>query len=375
MTGVAVHNGSATDVNVHIGVTGHVVNPETPKGRAPSIRDVARLAEVSHQTVSRVLNDHQSIRPETKQRVLEAMETLQYRPNRAARALVTSRSHVIGVLASMSAEYGPATSIASIEDAAREHGYYVNTANLSDTSPDGIVDALEHLLSQAIEGLVVIAPQERVFEVLAASPIGVPFVSLQSTGRSDHLALSVDQVTGARRATQHLVSLGHREIVHVAGPQDWIEAEARMRGFLDAIDDADLALHSPILGDWTADFGYYAGRELARHPDFTAVFAANDQMAIGLMHAFRDAGLDVPADVSVVGFDDIPVAQHVWPPLTTMHQDFHEIGRRAVALLLNQAHGREVLEVEEIVPRLIVRGSSAEASGRRPRYASVTGSA
>ena len=375
MTGVAVHNGSATDVNVHIGVTGHVVNPETPKGRAPSIRDVARLAEVSHQTVSRVLNDHQSIRPETKQRVLEAMETLQYRPNRAARALVTSRSHVIGVLASMSAEYGPATSIASIEDAAREHGYYVNTANLSDTSPDGIVDALEHLLSQAIEGLVVIAPQERVFEVLTASPIGVPFVSLQSTGRSDHLALSVDQVTGARRATQHLVSLGHREIVHVAGPQDWIEAEARMRGFLDAIDDADLALHSPILGDWTADFGYYAGRELARHLDFTAVFAANDQMAIGLMHAFRDAGLDVPADVSVVGFDDIPVAQHVWPPLTTMHQDFHEIGRRAVALLLNQAHGREVLEVEEIVPRLIVRGSSAEASGRRPRYASVTGSA
>ena len=148
-----------------------------------------------------------------------------------------------------------------------------------------------------------------------------------------------------------------------------------MRGFLDAIDDADLAQHSPILGDWTADFGYYAGRELAWHLDFTAVFAATDEMAIGPMHAFRDAGLDVPADVSVVGFDDIPVAQHVWPPLTTMHQDFHEIGRRAVALLLNQAHGREVLEVEEIVPRLIVRALSAEASGRLPRYAKVTGSA
>ncbi|WP_179552146.1 LacI family DNA-binding transcriptional regulator [Agromyces hippuratus] len=361
-----MHNGSAADVNVHIGVNGLAVNPETPKGRAPSIRDVARLAEVSHQTVSRVLNDHPSIRPETKERVLLAMETLQYRPNRAARALVTSRSHTIGVLAARSSEYGPATSIAAIEDAAREHGYYVNTANLASVTPEAITDALEHLMLQAIEGLVVIAPQVRVFDVLAAAPIGVPFVSLQSTGRSDHLALSVDQVTGARRATQHLVSLGHREIVHLAGPQDWIEAEARMRGFLDAIYDADLTLHPPILGDWSADFGYFAGRELSRTRDFTAVFAANDQMAIGLMHAFRDAGLDVPGDISVVGFDDIPVAQHVWPPLTTVHQDFREVGRRAVALLLNQVHGREVLEVEEIVPRLVVRGSSAKASGRRP---------
>ncbi|MCD5348237.1 LacI family DNA-binding transcriptional regulator [Agromyces sp. H3Y2-19a] len=337
------------------------MNPETPKGRAPSIRDVARLAEVSHQTVSRVLNDHPSIRPETRERVLAAMETLQYRPNRAARALVTSRSHTIGVLASTSTEYGPATSIAAIEDAAREHGYYVNTANIADQSAEGIADALEHLMLQAIEGLVVIAPQVRVFEVLAASPVGVPFVSLQSTGRSDHLALSVDQVTGARRATQHLINLGHRQIVHLAGPQDWIEAEARMRGFLDAIGDADLDLRPPILGDWSADFGYFAGRELLRHRDFTAVFAANDQMAIGFMHAVRDMGLDVPGDISVVGFDDIPVAQHVWPPLTTVYQDYRETGRRAVALLLNQVHGERVLEVEQVVPRLVVRGSTAEA--------------
>ena len=338
------------------------MNPEIPKGRAPSIRDVARMAEVSHQTVSRVLNDHPSIRPETKERVLQAMETLQYRPNRAARALVTSRSRTIGVLAARSTEYGPATSIAAIEDAAREHGYFVNTANLAGTSPEGIADALEHLMLQAIEGLVVIAPQVRVFDVLATSPIGVPFVSLQSTGRSDHLALSVDQVTGARRATQHLINLGHREIVHLAGPQDWIEAEARMRGFLDAIGDAELNLHPPILGDWSADFGYFAARELVRHLDFTAVFAANDQMAIGLMHGFRDSGLRVPDDISVVGFDDIPVAQHVSPPLSTVHQDFREIGRRAVALLLNQTVGELVLEVDEIVPRLVVRDSTAVAS-------------
>ncbi len=334
------------------------------KGRAPSIRDVARLAEVSHQTVSRVLNDHPSIRPETRDRVLRAMETLQYRPNRAARTLVTSRSATIGVLAAMSSTYGPATSIAAIEDAAREHGYYVNTANLADSSPEGIADAIEHLMLQAIEGLVVIAPQVRTFEVLAASAIGVPFVSLQSTGRRDHLALSIDQVTGARRATQHLVDLGHREIVHLAGPQDWIEAEARMRGFLDAVYDADLDLHPPILGDWTADFGYYAGTELTHRRDFTAVFAANDEMAIGLMHAFRDAGLDVPGDISVVGFDDVPVAKHVAPTLTTVHQDFREIGRRAVALLLGQVRGEHRIEVDEIVPRLVVRGSTGPARVR-----------
>ena len=235
------------------------MSPEPQKGRAPSIRDVARLAEVSHQTVSRVLNGHPSIRDETRQRVLDAMEALKYRPNRAARALVTSRSRTIGVLSATTGEYGPSSSIAAIEDAAREAGYFVNTANLAASTPAAIVDALKHLVLQDVEGLIVMAPQVRVFDVLAGMAIDIPYVSLQSTGQSDHRALAVDQIAGARAATQHLIDLGHHEIVHLAGPQDWIEAEARMRGFLDAIIDADLRTHPPILGDWTADFGYYAG--------------------------------------------------------------------------------------------------------------------
>ncbi|KQX05505.1 MULTISPECIES: LacI family DNA-binding transcriptional regulator [unclassified Leifsonia] len=334
------------------------MSPEPQKGRAPSIRDVARLADVSHQTVSRVLNGHPSIRDETRQRVLDAMEALKYRPNRAARALVTSKSRTIGVLSATTGEYGPSSSIAAIEDAAREAGYFVNTANLAASTPAAIVDALKHLVLQDVEGLIVMAPQVRVFDVLAGMALDIPYVSLQSTGQSDHRALAVDQIAGARAATQHLIDLGHAEIVHLAGPQDWIEAEARMRGFLDAIIDADLRTHPPILGDWTADFGYYAGRELSRYRDFSAVFAANDLMAIGLMHAFRDAGLDVPHDVSVVGFDDIPVAQHVSPPLTTVHQEFREVGRRAVALLLSELQGEPASESEEIVPALVVRGSS-----------------
>ncbi len=233
---------------------------QLPKGRAPSIRDVARVADVSHQTVSRVLNHHPSIRPETKARVLAAMEQMQYRPNRAARALVTSHSRTIGVLAASSSQYGPASSIAAIEVAARAHGYYINTANIVGTDRESITGAIEHLMAQAVEGIVVIAPQVRVFDVLAELAIDLPLVTLQSSGRTDQNTLAVDQVTGARLATRHLIELGHQHIYHLAGPQDWIEAEARMTGFLREMSDNDVATTAPILGDWTADFGFYAGR-------------------------------------------------------------------------------------------------------------------
>ncbi|MDH6235717.1 DNA-binding LacI/PurR family transcriptional regulator [Cryobacterium sp. CG_9.6] len=320
---------------------------------------------MSHQTVSRVLNDHPSIRDSTRERVLAAMAELSYRPNRAARALGAGRSHTIGVLAASNAQFGPASSISAIEDAARAAGYYVITANLNALDPDSIHDAIDHLMSQSIEGLVVVAPQVRVFDALTRMSIQVPYVSLQSSTVTGPTALSVDQIEGARLATRHLIDLGHREILHLAGPQDWIEAEARMRGFLDEIDRADLRTHPPILGDWTADFGYFAGRELTYNRDFTAVFAANDQMAVGLLHAFRDSGVSVPGDVSVVGFDDIPLAAHVWPPLTTVHENFTEIGRRAVALLLGEVQGtNDSVDTLQTLPRLVVRESTGPAPGR-----------
>lgn len=334
------------------------MSADQPKSRAPSIRDVARLAGVSHQTVSRVLNNHPSIRDSTKARVQQVMDDLQYRPNRAARALSRGTSRTLGVLSASSSQYGPASSIAAIQDAAREAGYYVNTANLTSDDPESIEAALDHLLSQSVEGIVVIAPQLRVFDVLAQLSITVPYVALQSTGRLTDHGLSVDQIAGARQATRHLIDLGHRSIYHLAGPQDWIEAEARMRGFLDEMGAMDVPTTAPILGDWTADFGYYAGRELLRVRDFTAIFTANDQMALGVMHAIRDAGLDIPNDVSVVGFDDIPEAAHFWPPLTTVRQDFAELGRRCIALLLEDIS----VGVEDgrgaIIPELIVRSST-----------------
>lgn len=328
-------------------------------GRRPSIRDVARLADVSYQTVSRVLNDHPSVRPETRERVNQVMAQLNYRPNQAARALVTSRSQTIGILAASSSMYGPASSIAAIEAAARLRGYWVSTANIDSSDPASIPEGLAHLRAQSIEGLVVIAPQVRVVRALAAQALDIPYVTLQSTDVDVAHMLSVDQVAGARLATKHLISLGHRGIYHLAGPQDWIEAEARMRGFLDELSASDVPTTAPILGDWTAEFGYYAGRELLRVRDFTAIFASNDQMALGFMHAVRDDGLDVPRDISVVGFDDIPEAAHFWPPLTTVRQDFAELGRRCVELLLGPVDALESPTPSTITPELIVRGSTA----------------
>ncbi|GAB3600616.1 LacI family DNA-binding transcriptional regulator [Microbacterium tumbae] len=329
------------------------------RARVPSIRDVARLAGVSHQTVSRVLNEHPSIRPETKKRVQDAIAVLDYRPNLAARALVTSTTRTIGILSATIGEFGPTSSIASIEDAARAEGYSVNTVNLPETTPEAIGEAIRQLGREQVSGIVVLAPQVRVFNVLRGMAVGVPFVSLQTASGSDGFSLAADQVAGARAVTEHLIGLGHSDIIHLAGPQDWIEAESRMRGYLEALREADLPTFPPIRGDWTADFGYFAGTELARRRDFTAVFAANDLMAIGLMHGFRDAGLDVPRDVSVTGFDDIPVAAHVWPPLTTVHQEFPELGRRAVGILLAEIRGEKVPEFGFIEPMLRMRSSSA----------------
>ena len=335
---------------------------ESGGARRPSIRDVARLAGVSYQTVSRVLNDHPSIRPETRARIEQVMAELNYTPSRAARALVTSRSRTIGILSASSSMYGPASSIAAIEQAARARGYWVSTANIDGADATSIPEGLAYLMAQGIEGLVVIAPQVRVFRALEAQAIDIPYVTLQSGEIGGTRRLVVDQVAGARAATRHLIELGHRWIYHLTGPNDWIEADARMRGFLEEMSAHDLTTTAPVLGDWTAEFGYYAGRELLRVRDFTAVFASNDQMALGLMHAVREEGLDVPRDISIVGFDDIPEAAHFWPPLTTVRQDFTEIGVRCVDLLLGPADGDEPVGTMEVTPQLVVRGST----GRPP---------
>jgi DNA-binding LacI/PurR family transcriptional regulator len=327
--------------------------------RNPNIRDVARLAGVSYQTVSRVLNDSPSIRPETRQRVLDVIEATGYRPNQAARALVTSRSRTIGVLTTGLAQYGPTTSLYAIEVAAREAGYRLSITGTGSGDYASIRSGLDHLMSQSIEALVVIASSKRVFDAIAELSISVPYVTLESVSREAGHRVSVDQVTGARLAVRHLIELGHTEILHIAGPQDWLEAEARMQGYLDEVIEAEVRVRAPVLGDWSAAFGYYAGLELLRYRDFTAVFAGNDQMALGFVHACRESGLDVPGDVSVIGFDDLPESQHFSPPLTTVKQDFAALGNRAVSMLLAELGGGPEPGDLGLAPELVVRASTA----------------
>jgi DNA-binding LacI/PurR family transcriptional regulator len=318
------------------------------------------MAGVSHQTVSRVLNHHPSLRETTRDRVLEAMEALHYRPNRAARMLVTSRSRTIGVLAAASGSlYGPTSAISGIEDAAQAANYYVSIANLDALDSESIAAAIDHLTAQAVEGIVVIAPQNRVLDALAGLSLSVPFVTLQSTGEFDAPNMYVDQFAGAQLAMRHLIDLGHRRIVHLAGPQDWFEAAARLRGFEAEMKANALAHTAPVVGDWTAEFGYHAGRELMRRRDVSAVFASNDQIALGLIHAIHESGLEVPRDLSVVGFDDIPEAAHFWPPLTTVRQDFAELGKQSIALLMRELEGEVIAHRDAIRPELIVRASTA----------------
>lgn len=325
------------------------------------MHDVARAAGVSHQTVSRVINGHQSVRQETREKVQSAIDSLGYRRNSAARALKTRRSGTIGVLTTASSLYGPVSTLIAVEDALRAKGLFVGVAGLRPNErPDA---AIEHFMGQAVEGIVVIAPQVEVatsmIDIGAKVPVVMVSASSSAPARGFHTT-SVDQVAGAQLATRHLVELGHRRILHVAGPQDWFDASARLRGYRAEIRKAGLKAPPVLAGDWTSERGYQIGVQLAAAELPDAIFVANDLMALGLVRALSEAGIDVPGDVSVVGFDDIDGAAFYRPPLTTVRQDFDALGRQCVQILLGLLGGAAVAP-PPIVPEFVMRASTAAA--------------
>ena len=329
-----------------------------PAAAKPVMADVARLAGVSHQTVSRVINGSNSIRPATKARVERAIEELGYRPNTAARALVTRRSGIIGIVGANIAHYGPSSIQRSVQEAARAAGYFTSLVPLTDVTREELREALDHLAHQAVEAVVVITAQEQALAVVQSEEAGVPLIIVEGDLSGRGLSVGVDQIDGARQATQHLIDLGHRSIDHVAGPMPWTEAKGRLIGYEDAMNAAGLTPRSHWEGDWTPESGYRIGRELAQRGSTTAVFVANDQMAIGVLHAFAEAGVRVPEDISIVGFDDIPEAGYLNPALTTVKQDFHVIGQRAIDLVTSTLDGLDV-SMPLLAPELIVRASTA----------------
>jgi DNA-binding LacI/PurR family transcriptional regulator len=332
--------------------------PLQPATTKPVMADVARLAGVSHQTVSRVINGATSIRPETKARVEQAIEELGYRPNTAARALVTRRSGIIGIVGTNSALFGPSSIQRSVQEAARAAGYFSSLVPLAEVTLDELRGALDHLVRQSVEAIVMIAAQEDALAVVRSTNAGLPLIVVEGDLSGRGLSVGVDQIDGARQATQHLIDLGHRAIDHVAGPMTYTEAKGRRTGYEAAMRDAGLVPGELLEGDWTPESGYRTGRELTRRGEATAVFVANDQMTIGVLHAFAEARIRVPHDVSVVGFDDIPEAGYLNPALTTVRQDFHAIGQRAIDLVTATLNG-STTDVSLLPPELIIRDSTA----------------
>lgn len=333
-------------------------NPLQPPAAKPVMADVARLAGVSHQTVSRVINGSASIRPATKARVVQAIEELGYRPNTAARALVTRRSGIIGIIGMHSSLYGPSSIQRSVQEAARTAGYFSSLVPLAEVTPETLHDALDHLARQSVEAIVMIAVQEDALAIAHAADADLPLIVVEGDLSGRGLSVGVDQIDGARQATEHLIGLGHRAIDHVAGPLTYTEAKGRRTGYEAAMRDAGLVPGPMWEGDWTPASGYEIGRELARRGDATAIFVGNDQMAIGMLHAFAEARLVVPRDISVVGFDDIPEAGYLNPALTTVRQDFHAIGCKAIELVTATLDG-VTSSVPLLAPELIVRDSTA----------------
>lgn len=327
-----------------------------PRGRVVA-HDVARHAGLSQKTVSRVINGDPSVSSATRTRVEASIAELGYRPNRAARAL-RGRSHSIGVMAIGSSEYGPTSSLVATERAVRAAGYSLVVAHVGAGDTD---DSVVHwLLEQGIEGLVVNKPTGA---LNLTSHLGdLPVLSLSGHTDLSHgtIVTTVDGYGGARQTVEHLLSLGHRTVHHIAGPRDWPSAADRHNGWRDALAAAGAPIPELIAGDWSAQTGFDVGQQLVSDHAITAIFAANDDMALGIMRAYALAGRPAPDHISVVGFDDGPTAAYFTPALTTVRQDLAKAATVGVQMLLEAIKTRTIATPRTTIPtELIVRESTA----------------
>lgn len=339
--------------------------------RLPGMNDVARLAGVSQKTVSRVINNERYVSDHIRERVLQAARDLGYRRNTAARALITGRFDRIGVVSLGTALYGPASLLIALERATRAAGLSCMVANTLEGQPGSISQAVDWLLQQGVDGVVLSEPIDE-GEELHLDP-GVPvltFGHMRGVSSGTHLVFTGnDGISAGRAATEHLLGLGHRTVWHVAGPAHWWVARGRQEGWRQALQAAGAEVPPVLAGDWSPASGHQAGTTLASEPDVTAVFVANDEMAIGVIRALAEAGRAVPDDVSVVGFDDIPAAPYVSPPLTTIRQDFEALATRGLDMLFQAIDGvpapveRDVSDNPPL--RLVVRESTAPPSSSR----------
>lgn len=328
--------------------------------RAPSMIDVAKHSGVSHQTVSRVLNNSQVVSPKTRKKVLASIEALEYRPNLAARALVTGRTFTVGVLSFDSGLYGPSSMLHAIQTAAKDEGYIVILTSIRSIDKKSLTEGIDELSKSRVDGIVVIVPQSSDLQELANLKVKLPIVARESPDPKKIPSVNTIQSKGAELVVDHLISLGHKKIAHISGPLDWFDASRRLDAWKQTLDKAKLPSNCVVQGDWTPQSGYEAAKIIMKQPGVTAIFAANDAMAVGVLRALNELKLRVPEDVSVVGFDNIQESSFLIPGLTTVNQDFAKIGHELLALLIRRITAEDVAELRsEVIPELVVRGSTA----------------
>jgi DNA-binding LacI/PurR family transcriptional regulator len=322
--------------------------------------DVARLAGVSSQTVSRVSTGHPGVVESTRRLVLNAMQELGYRPNSAARALKRGDFRTIGVILFTLATTGNSRTVEAIAAQAAQEGYAITLIPVAMPTRDGVLGAFTRLGELAVDGVIVIMEVHLLDDANLTFPPGVQVVVVDSDAGDRYPVVDTDQADGARQAVRHLLDLGHKTVHHVTGPADSFSSSRRAQAWRTVLEEAGRPVPPVEPGDWTALSGYHAGRRLADNPDCTAIFAANDQMALGVLRALHERGRKVPGEVSVVGFDDNPDSAAFLPPLTTVHQDFAEMGRRCVQGLLEQIRDSRAVAGTVLVPTtLITRASTA----------------
>jgi Transcriptional regulators len=331
--------------------------------------DVARLAGVSAQTVSRVSTGHPGVVPATREQVLAAMRQLGYRPNAAARALKRGSFRTLGVILFTLSSTGNARTLDAIATHAARAGYAITLIPVAVPTQDSVRGAFTRLGELAVDGVIVIMEVHLLDTATVSLPPNVHVVVVDSDAGDRYTVVDTDQADGARQAVRHLLDLGHRTVWHVAGPTESYAAGRREQAWRDTLAAAGAPVPAVLRGDWSAESGYRAGRRLAEEPDCTAVFVANDQMALGVLRALHERGRAVPSDVSVVGFDDIDDAASFIPPLTTVHQDFAEVGRVCVQAVLDQIAAGEVGRAPAgttLIPtRLVIRASTAPPRAAR----------
>ncbi len=344
----------------------HPSRQRSGRGQTVTIKDVARQSGVSVATVSRVLNEKGPVAPETRRRIREVVERLRYVPHGAARSLITNQTNAIGVL--LPDIYGEFFSeiIRGIDLAARRRGYHLLVS--SSHGHEGEIEAVLRATRGRVDGLIVMSPEVDVQILEANLPSTLPIVMLNCRGNGPSLdSITIDNYAGALEMMRHLVGLGHRRIVLVKGPPNNYDARERLRGYRDAV--RALALEKSkdleIEGDFTEGAGHRAGQvALALSPRPTAIFAANDTMAIGVLSALREAAVEVPRDIAVAGFDDLSISRFISPPLTSVHVTIAELGARGIERLIHaiDTKNRHRRRHETLPTTLVVRSSCGAAT-------------